>query len=307
MKKVSPFILCAAFALFQIATAPNAYAASILGTADPFAVLGGSTVTNTGATTINGNVGLSPGSSITGSTLCPAADCLNLTGTIHQTDAVALQAQIDNTNAYNALRTFAPTGTLTGTDLGTFNAGSPLVAGVYFFASSAQLTNQLVLDAQGLANQTWVFQIGSTLTTAPGSSVLINNPGLNDALYWLVGSSATIDVGTAFLGNILALTSITMNTGATIDCGRALAQNGAVTMDTNTISIGCGTVPGEGNSGGLTGGSPILIAPAPGGGTQLAAVPEPGTLLLLGTGIAGLVARRLRSARGRQRDLEPKA
>lgn len=281
--------------------AVSARADSILATADPFAVLAGSTVTNTGATTITGNVGLSPGSSLTGTTLCPAADCLSLTGTIHGTDAVALQAQIDNTTAYNALNGLASTGTLTGQDLGTL--GAPLAAGVYEFASSAQLTGQLVLDAQGLANQTWIFQIGSTLTTAPNSSVLIVNPGLNDALFWLVGSSATIDVGTAFEGNILALTSISMNTGVTIGCGRALAQNGAVTMDTNTISIGCETVTGEGSSNGLSGGGTTLIVPAPGGGTQTVTVPvpEPSTLLLLITGIAGLVGTaRMRRARARR-------
>jgi len=267
---------------------------TILKTADPFSVLAGSTVTNTNPTVIAGEVGVSPGSAITG--FPPGTS-----GPQHAADAVALQAQVDNTNAYNGLWLLAPTSNLTGQDLG----GQTLTAGVYKFNSSAQLTGALTLDFGGSSNQSIIFEIVSTLTTASASAVNIINPGTNDALYWLVGSSATLGTTTSFEGNILALASITMNTGASIGCGRALAQTGAVTMDNNTIGSGCGAA-GEGSSGGLTGLGPTLIAPAPGGGTQTGApVPEPGTLLLLGTGIAALVgkARMKRGGRGKSSPL----
>jgi hypothetical protein len=171
------------------------------------------------------------------------------------------------------------------------------------------LSGALTLDGLGNPNAFWRFQFASTLITSPGSSVNVIGTGAGAGLFWNVGSSATIDTTTSFQGNILALTSITLNNSAKIGCGRALADTGAVTMDTNTISTGClGT--GEEGSNGLSGSGlefdtagNVVIAGTNPPTVVAAVVPEPGTLLLLGSGIAGLVARRLRSARARQRDL----
>ncbi len=221
---------------------------SILGSAGSFAVLGASTVTNTGPTTITGNLGVYAGSSITG------LGSITITGTVHQTDAVAQLAQADNTTAYNGLANMPFNSDLTGEDLG----GLTLVSGVYHFDSAAQLTGTLTLNAQGNNNAFWVFQIGSGLTTASNSAVQVinfgSNGGSDDGVFWQVGSSATLGTATSFEGNILALASITLNTTATILNGRALAQTGAVTMDTNTISNVC-PLGGPGNGGpGYSGG-----------------------------------------------------
>jgi hypothetical protein len=282
MKTLATVLVVLVVAMFGAMLAPLA-SADTLNTADSFAVLGGAAVTNTGVTTINGNVGVSPGSSLTGTGLCPAAGCFNQTGGTIATASVAGLAQADATNAFNtlALLPSPPSNNLTGTDLG----GLTLTAGVYSFSTSAQLTGPLVLNAQGLSNQLFVFQIGSTLTTASASSVSIINPGANDGVFWVVGSSATLGTTTSFLGNILASASITFDTGATDDCGRALAETGAVTLDTNTISIGCANVQGESGSNGLGGGTTAGTGGGEGGGTS---APEPGTLGLELVGLSGL-------------------
>ncbi|MEO5559613.1 MAG: ice-binding family protein [Dokdonella sp.] len=237
-----------AFATF--ATPAFAQTAPPLGTAGRFAVLGGSTVTNTGVSVIVGDVGVSPGSAIIG---FPPGTISG--GTLHANDAVAGQAQSDLTTAYNALAGQACPTDLSGTDLG----GLTLTSGVYCFSSSAQLTGTLTLDAQGNPNAVFIFQIGSALTTASSSSVLVINSGSNCNVFWQVGTSATLGTTTVFAGNILALSSITLNTGASAN-GRALARNGAVTLDTNNMSV-CAAAC-----------SPIVLTPAtlPGGTVGIA-------------------------------------
>ncbi len=199
---------------------------SVLGTAQAFAVLAGSTVTNTGPSIINDNVGVNPGSAVTG---FPPG--ILTSGTIHSADDVSLQAQNDVTAAYLDLAGRPCDFDLTGQDLG----GKTLKAGVYCFTSDAQLTGTLVLDAENRADALFVFQIASKLTTASGSSVRLVNGASPCNVFWQVGSSATIGTGTGFVGNILALTSISLMTGASLD-GRALARNGAVTLDSNKIT-----------------------------------------------------------------------
>ena len=203
-----------------------------LGEAGSFAVLGGSAVTNTGATAITGDAGVSPGTAITG--FPPGT----LTGTLHSNDAVAQSAQTDLTTAYNALAGQACNTDLSGTDLG----GLTLTSAVYCFSSSAQLTGTLTLDAQNNPNAVFVFQIGSTLTTASGANVVVINGGSDCNVFWQVGASETLGTGSGFVGNTLALTSITLTTNATSH-GSLLARNGAVTMDTNRIGVCAPTTP----------------------------------------------------------------
>src|ERR1700733_9677353 len=202
------------------ATAPS------LGTAQSFAILGGSTVTNTGPTVITGNLGVSPGTAVTG---FPPGTVVG--GTIHAADAVAAGAQADTTTAYNDLASEA-----CGSSPATELAGQTLVPGVYCFTSSASLNGTLTLDGQNNPNAVWVFKIGSTLITGSAASVILINGAQSCNVFWQVGSSATLGTGTNFIGNILALASITLTTDAIVS-GRALAQTGAVTLDSNQVAV----------------------------------------------------------------------
>src|SRR6202049_1631702 len=167
-----------------------------------FAVWGGAAVTNTATPTIvNGNLGVSPGSAVTG---FPPGIVTG--GTIHAADAVAAQAQSDLTTTYVNLANEACNTDLTGQDLG----GKTLTPGVYCFSTSAQLTGALTLDAQGNPNAVFVFQMGSTLISAANSSVVVINGGSDCNVFWQVGSSATLGANGAFAGNILASASITL-------------------------------------------------------------------------------------------------
>ena len=204
----------------------SAQTAPSLGSAQSYAVLGGSTVTNTGPSVIGGDLGLSPGTAVTG---FPPGVVVG--GAIHAADATALAAQNSLTTAYNSAAGQACTQDLTGQDLG----GKVLTPGVYCFSTSAQLTGSLTLNAQGNAAAVFIFKIGSTLTTASSSSVVMSNGGSQCNVFWQVGTSATVGSASSFAGNILALTSISMTTGANV-IGRALARNGAVTLDTNNIT-----------------------------------------------------------------------
>ena len=197
-----------------------------LGTADSFAILAGSTVTNTGSSVVNGNLGLSPGLSVTG--FPPGI----LNGNPYVGDAVASQAQSDLTTAYNEAAGQPVTATL-AEDFG----GQNLVSGVYkSLTDKFGITGILTLDGANDPNAIFIFQMGSTLTTASNSIVKLINGAQPYNVFWQVGSSATLGTSTDFKGNILAMTSITATTSANVD-GRLLARNGAVTLDTNNITI----------------------------------------------------------------------
>jgi len=201
---------------------PNAEAPD-LGTAASFVGLAASTFTNTGSGVYYGNVGVYPGTAVEG---FPPGEVID--GEIYRGGPVPQQAQLDALAAYTVLAGQACDTDMTGVDLG----GQTLQPGVYCFDTSAQLTGDLILDAMGDANAVWVFQTGSTLTTASGATVGLINGGQALNVFWQVGSSATLGTTTRFSGNILADQSITLNTGAGL-LGRALALNGGVTMDTN--------------------------------------------------------------------------
>jgi hypothetical protein len=257
--------------------------ADTLGTAGTYAVLGATTVTNTGSTVLSGNLGVYSGTAITG---FPPGEVIN--GSTYAGTAQALSAQIDALTGFNSLNLLSSTGNLTGQNLG----GLVLTPGVYTYASSAELSGgPLTFNFQDLNGATIVLQIGSTLTTASSSSVVVENLGNNDNVFYAVGSSATLGTNSTFLGDIIAEDSVSLTTGADITCGSAIALTGAVTLDTNNIT-NC-SANGSDLSSVVT--SPIGNGP-PTGNDPPTVTPEPNALVLLSTGLlatAGFFRRKL--------------
>jgi len=222
--------------------------AQLLGTAGNYGALG--------STVIKGDLGSAPGLAITGFSAIDGGPGL-FSGALNSGNPASAQARADLTSAYVNLAALKFTTDLSGKDLG----GMTLTPGVYFFSSSAQLTGALTLDAQGNPDAQFVFQIGSTLTTASNSLVNIINIspsecGPDNGLFWQIGSSATVGTDSKFAGNILALTTITLDTGASIADGRALARNGAITLDDNLIDA-------SDTDGGFCADSSVTITPVP--------------------------------------------
>jgi len=206
---------------------PTAENLSVLGSAANFAILAGSTITNAGATTVVGSLGISPGKAVAGTAV------KLVSGEIHAGDTVSLAAQASLTNAFNNLKNLAGAVDKTGTDL----VGLTLNPGLYKFNVAAALSGGiLTLDAKGNANAKWVFQIGTTLITEVNSTVRVINGGSALNVYWQVGTAATFKTGTVMVGNILASADIAFGTGTTLK-GRALVRTGGVTMLGNVIEV----------------------------------------------------------------------
>lgn len=272
-RKRVPLALALAVAVTLLHQNATATPTVNLGTASSFAILAGAGITVAGAvnsTTIDGNIG-----SFGSSTAITGLGSVVLTGVNHAGDGVTQGAKSDLTTAFTTASGLPATSIAGGDNqLG----GKTLVSGVYSFgaATTANLIGNLTLDAQGNANSIWVFIASSTLITASSSSVNLINGADGCKIFWVVDSSATLGSSSLFNGNIMALTSIGLGTGAQIADGSALAENGAVTLDgNNTINNGCNATTGGG------------------GGTR---VPETGnTLLLLGFGMASLLGLKLHS------------
>ncbi len=266
----SSLVLATLWTMLLAGSALAAAAPVGLGSAASFSVLAGSTVTNTGPTTMFGDLGLSPGSSVTGAP--------HVLGQMHVDDAVAIEAKNALTTAYNDAAS-RPSNGSAGTDL----AGQVFLPGIRTASSSLLLSSgSVTLDAQGDPNAVFIFQIGTTLITGSNTTVALINGAQACNVFWQVGSSATLGTGTRFVGTVMASATITANTAATIH-GRLLAQTGAVNLDTNTITtsncaggtetptaaeIGSGatTTPGASGATPATGAPPPVLS-----ATQLAA------------------------------------
>lgn len=265
-------LLCA----LALALPAAAWSAPILGSAQSYTVLGGSTVTNTGLTNIYGDIGVAPGTAVTG--LSTATQ----NGAVHSGDSAA-SAHLAAAAADAYLASLVFTQDLTGQDLG----GMTLTPGVYRLSSAAQLTGTLTLDAQNMAAALFVFQIGTTLTTATASSVDVIHGGADTGVFFGVGTSAVLGVGSQFAGNLIATDSITFNASASLLCGRALALNGAVTLDSNQVSNDCA-------AGNLGGGNVDFASQGFSGLAATQALPEPGSALLWSLGLGALAWSRRR-------------
>src|SRR5580693_3932074 len=260
---VVPVAAAGAIALFIASQPALAETAPVgLGTAGTFAVLAGTTVTNTGPSTISGDLGVSPGTAVTG---FPPGTVSN--GTIHSADGVANGAQSDLTIAYNDAAGRSPTANVPA----FIGAGQTLAPGVYKATNSLHVGGSLTLDAHGDPNAVFIFQAPSTLITSSASSVVLTNGAQACNVFWQVGSSATLGTNSTFTGTILALTSISVKTGDTI-AGRALARNGSVTLDDDTITASsCSITPPTSTA------TPTRPAPTPTSTTSVTPTPTPTT------------------------------
>ena len=224
--RVTQGVVACGFAAVALTPAAALAQTPNLGSAESFAVLAGSTVTNTGVTNVTGDVGVAPGGSISGDPITVAAG-----GSIHEGDAVAAQAQLDASETYDDLVGLACDTDLTGQGLG----GQNLVPGVYCFDANAVLSGTpLTLTGTG----PWIFQIAGSLTTSAGVTVVGSTDTCNGSnVFWQIGTTASVGAGTSFVGNILAQTSVTLGAAAVLD-GRAVALSVAstVTLNTNTVS-----------------------------------------------------------------------
>jgi len=225
----------AILSLLTVSTDAQGQAVS-LGAAENFTIVSSQGVTNSGLTVITGNVALSPLTTITGFSFSTPPGGGVITGSVHYADALAGQAQANALTAFNTLAGLAyiPANNKTGLDLG----GMTLAPGVYHFDTSVGLTGNLTLATGADPNAVFVFQIGSTLTAAVGSSITVTGAGAGSDpnVFWQVGSSATLNTGSLFNGNILALASVSLGMGSTLTDGRAIALNGAVTLLANDLS-----------------------------------------------------------------------
>lgn len=294
MKLIRLCVLVPGLAMLPLTAAP-AFAAPILGAKlATFAVLGETTVTNVPTSTITGSVGVSAGTAITGFTT--GTDSQVTGGTVQSNTADAQAAQLQLDAAILALNAFTPSATVTDGDLIAFQStqvGNVIRAGTYAVgAATANIGagGTLVLDGGGSNSAVWVFQFSSTLITSTTSNVVVQNvgDGANVGIYWTVGTAATLN-GPTFAGNVLANQLISSDGNLTMNCGRLLSANAAVTLIQDTISTGC--TNGYQISGGDT-----TVAP----GTPATPVPEPGTLALLGSGVVCLLARRFKGGAAAQ-------